>query len=156
LQLKLSAYMKPLFFFFVAAITIASCKQIDHSKAQETINTLSPESTVVDSANLTSIQWIDSTKNFGKITEGQKLEVSFRFKNIGEKPLIIAKVQPSCGCTVADPPKEPIAPGQEGEIKAAFDSKGRVGTNHKTLYVSANTKERAVYDLTFEVEVIKK
>jgi len=67
-----------------------------------------------DSARYTSIQWLDSTKDFGTIPEGQKVEVAFRFRNTGSTPLVITQVRPSCGCTIADQPKEPIAPGAEG------------------------------------------
>ena len=107
-----------------------------------------------DSTSLTQIQWLDTAKDLGTVTEGQKLEVSFRFKNIGDKPLVIERVQPSCGCTVADPPKEAIAPGKEGEIKGVFDSNGRVGPNHKTLQVFANTAQPR--ELVFNVVVVKK
>jgi len=110
----------------------------------------------VDSTKFTSIEWIEMTKDYGKITEGQKLEVSFRFKNTGDKPLVIESVRPSCGCTVADPPKEPIAPGAEGEIKGAFDSNGKNGQQHKTIYVAANTKGTQSHELTFTVDVLKK
>jgi Protein of unknown function (DUF1573) len=110
-----------------------------------------------DSATFTTLQWMDSTdKNFGKIAEGQKLEVAFHFKNSGDHPLIIEKVQPSCGCTVAEQPTEPVAPGNEGVIKASFNSEGRVGPNHKTLFVYANTKGTTSHELKFEVEVEKK
>jgi hypothetical protein len=104
----------------------------------------------------TTIQWLDSTsKDFGTIREGQKLEVAFRFKNSGDKPLVIDRVQPSCGCTVAEQSKEPIAPGGEGQIRATFNSEGRTGVNHKTLYVFANAKgpQNA---LQFVVQVEKK
>ena len=107
-----------------------------------------------DSGNVTQIQWIDTVKELGTVTEGQKLEVSFRFKNVGDKPLVIERVQPSCGCTVADPPKEAIAPGAEGVIKGVFDSNGRVGPNHKTMTVYANTAQPR--DLVFNVVVEKK
>jgi hypothetical protein len=70
--------------------------------------------------------------------------------------LIIEKVQPSCGCTVAEQPEEPIGPGKEGVIKASFNSEGRIGPNHKTLYVFANTKGNRSHELHFEVEVEKK
>ena len=110
-----------------------------------------------DSATFTTLQWLDSAnKNFGKIAEGQKLEVAFHFKNTGDHPLIIEKVQPSCGCTVAEQPTEPVAPGKEGVIKASFNSEGRVGPNHKTLFVYANTKGTTSHELKFEVEVEKK
>jgi Protein of unknown function (DUF1573) len=115
------------------------------------------EAALKDSANFTTIQWLDSTtKNFGTIAEGQKLEVAFHFKNSGNKPLVIARVQPSCGCTVAEQPTEPVAPGKEGNIKAVFDSENHTGVNHKTLYVYANTKGTQANELQFGVIVEKK
>jgi hypothetical protein len=76
--------------------------------------------------------------------------------NSGSKPLVISKVQPSCGCTVVDQSGEPVAPGKEGMIRAVFNSEGRVGVNHKTLYVIANTKGAEDTQLQFTVEVVKK
>lgn len=111
---------------------------------------------LVDSARFTTIQWLDSSRDYGKIPEGQKLDVSFRFRNTGATPLVIGQVRPSCGCTIAEQPQEPIAPGKEGEIKAVFNSEGRVGPNHKTLFVSANTKGGQNYSLQFVVQVEKK
>lgn len=111
---------------------------------------------VTDTSKFTVLQWIDSVKDYGKIKEGQKLEVLFRFKNAGDKPLVIESVRPGCGCTVADPPKEPIAPGAEGEIKGSFDSNGKSGTQHKTIYVTANTKGTQTHEISFTVDVQKK
>ncbi|MBC7828781.1 MAG: DUF1573 domain-containing protein [Chitinophagaceae bacterium] len=108
-----------------------------------------------DTANLTTIQWIDSIKNLGRINEGQKLEVAFRFKNTGNKPLVIQSVRPGCGCTVADYPKEPIAPGGEGEITGSFDSHGRENLQRKEIAVTANTKGSPYHTLFFEVDVFK-
>src|SRR5258707_8313330 len=109
-----------------------------------------------DTARFTTIQWIDSSRDYGKIPEGQKLDVAFRFRNTGTTPLVIGRVQPSCGCTVAEQPREPIAPGAEGQIKASFNSDGRVGINHKTLMVTANTKGSQSFALQFVVEELKK
>jgi len=110
-----------------------------------------------DSSQFTSISWLDSTtRDFGTISEGQKLVVEYRFKNTGEKPLIIARVQPSCGCTVAEQPEKPVLPGLEGVIKASFNSEGRIGINHKKIYVTANTLGNQVNDLNFSVTVQKK
>jgi len=142
--------MRVLIFSFIMAATIISCKNGNKSA-------VSNEVALKDSANFTTIQWLDSTnKDFGKVAEGQKLEVSFRFKNSGDKPLVISRVQPSCGCTVAEQPKEAIAPGNEGTIKAVFDSEHHEGVNHKTLFVYANTKGTQANELQFEVVVEKK
>jgi hypothetical protein len=137
-----------------AFILIISCQQPQSKNTGPTQAGL--VSGPVDSTKFTKIEWLEQTKDYGKITEGQKLEVSFRFKNTGDKPLIIESVRPSCGCTVADPPKEPVAPGAEGEIKGAFDSNGKNGAQHKTIYVSANTKGTQSHELTFTVDVQKK
>jgi hypothetical protein len=143
--------------FSIALLIIclfASCNMNNGAGAQPPQGA---EKALKDSANFTSIQWLDSTfKDFGKISEGQKLEVSFAFKNTGNKPLIIAKVQPSCGCTIAEQPNEPVAPGATGTIRASFNSEGRVGPNHKTLFVFANTKNSQEQQLQFVVEVEKK
>lgn len=108
-----------------------------------------------DPANLTSIEWLDTQeRDLGKIKEGQKLEVSFRFKNIGKNPLIVSKVWAQCGCTVAETPKEPYAPGQEGVIKAIFDSQGKPGLNQKEVYANTNT-DPVTNVLIFKVDVKK-
>lgn len=101
----------------------------------------------------TTIEWIDSVKNLGKINQGQKLQIAFRFRNSGNNPLVIEAVNPSCGCTVADYPKEPIAPGQESQITGSFDSNGRQGLQHKELTVIANTEGNPEHKLIFEVDI---
>lgn len=96
-----------------------------------------------DTANFTTIQWLDSIEqNLGTVNEGQVVEITWRFKNTGTKPLIIARVQPGCGCTVAEQPQEPIAPGQEGKIKAKFDSNGHPHTQNKDVFVYANNSNK--------------
>jgi hypothetical protein len=136
--------------FFLVLGIMSSCKNnyASNTGAEDKMATLN------DSANLTQIQWLDTVKDLGTITEGQKLEVSFRFRNTGTKPLVIERVQPSCGCTVVDPPKEAIGPGKDGEIKGVFDSNGKLGPNHKSLTVFANIKQPR--ELVFTVIVNKK
>lgn len=146
--------MRYLLIMSVCALLAVGCKSKDPHKMTGGMVQNGP--LTMDSSMFTTVEWKDQNKNFGKITEGQKLEVSFAFKNTGDKPLVISRVQPSCGCTVADPPKEPIAPGAEGLIKASFNSEGKFGLQHKTLYVTANTKGSQEHELIFEVEVEKK
>ena len=67
-------------------------------------------------------------------------------------PIAGGKVDVACGCTVAEKPEQPIAPGKEGVIRASFDSRGRPGPNHKTLTVYANTSEQ-IHTLIFDVDV---
>jgi hypothetical protein len=138
-----------LFATLVVSLTAAGCNS--GAKKDKVANTA-----LADTARYTTIEWLDSARDFGKIPEGQKLDVAFRFRNTGTTPLVIGQVQPSCGCTIAEQPQEPVAPGSEGQIKAVFNSDGRSGINHKTLFVTANTKGRQDYSLQFVVEVEKK
>ncbi len=78
--------------------------------------------------------------NFGTIQEGESPEFTFRFKNTGTEPMIISNAKGSCGCTVPAWPKEPIAPGDEGEINVKFNSKGKKGSQNKTVTLTANTQ----------------
>jgi hypothetical protein len=109
----------------------------------------------VDTSNFTSIEWIDNiNQTLPKIKEGDVVEVTYRFKNTGTKPLVIMDVTASCGCTVPEKPQEPVLPGKEGLIKAKFDSHAKPGPNTKTLTVLANTNGDKI--LTFSVDVEKK
>ena len=115
------------------------------------------KSALVDTANFTTIQWLDSvSRNYGTVVEGEKVNVAYRFRNAGTTPLVIGQVRPSCGCTIAEQPQKPIAPGEEGEIKAVFNSEHHPGINHKTLFVNANTKGVQNFSLQFVVQVDKK
>ena len=138
------------------AFFIFSCQEGDKKTENSMITNPGVAQAATDTSNFTTIEWMETSKNFGKITEGEKVEVAFHFKNTGDKPLVIQKVQPSCGCTVAETPEKPIAPGEEGVIKGAFDSNGRQGMQHKSLSVQANTKGTQHHELVFEVEVLKK
>ncbi len=103
----------------------------------------------------TTVQVIDSSYNFGKVTDGDKVEYNYRFKNTGTKPLVIINTTASCGCTIPQKPERPIAAGDTGVIKVVFDSKGRVGNAHKTITVVANA--RPVFpDLLLTGEVVGK
>jgi len=77
--------------------------------------------------------------DFGTIKEGELVHHIFKFKNSGKAPLVITNASGTCGCTVPEWPKEPIAPGKSGEIKVTFNSKGKRGVEEKEVYVMANT-----------------
>ncbi|HVS96012.1 MAG TPA: DUF1573 domain-containing protein [Puia sp.] len=144
----MSTFIPGCLFSVLLAMSLASCR----SDAKQ-----DPMAAMTDSTRFTTIQWLDSSyRDFGTIKEGQRLDVSFRFRNTGKTPLVISRVQPSCGCTIAEQPKEPIAPGADGQIRATFNSEGRPGVNHKTLFVSSNTKGRQTWSLMFSVVVDRK
>jgi hypothetical protein len=149
--------MKNILFCIMVAAVMAACNQTDSKTTTATKPSVDLADPIKDTANFTSIQWIDSTnQELGKIKEGQTPELTWKFKNVGDKPLIIYNASGTCGCTVAEKPEQPIAPGEEGRIKAKFSSEGRVGTNEKQVIVMANTKGNTTHYLKFKVEVEKK
>jgi|SRR5450432_315674 hypothetical protein len=144
--------MRATFLLLFLGSTLFSCRENDSKKNGTTSMEIPKDSTL-----FTRITWLDSTTHdYGSIPEGRKLDVTYRFLNSGSKPLIIARVQPSCGCTVAEQPEEPILPGKEGVIKATFNSEGRIGINHKKIYIMANTLGTQSNEVQFSVLVEKK
>ena len=78
--------------------------------------------------NPTEMSFEEMEYDFGEVTEGKQVKYTYKFKNTGDQNLILINVKGSCGCTVPEEwPKNPIAPGETGEIKVNFDSQGRVG-----------------------------
>jgi hypothetical protein len=146
--------MKRILLFIILGSALGACNSNDathnHSTEAAATNTGAP-----DSASYTKMIWIDSLhQDLGKVKDGSVVEISWRFKNTGDKPLIVSNVNASCGCTVADKPEEPIAPGGEGVIRAKFDSKDRPGVQRKDVYVATNTS-RDPQQLSFAVTVEK-
>ncbi len=87
----------------------------------------------------TTMTFAETEFNFGKVKAGEKVQHEYVFKNTGKEPLVISNAKGSCGCTVPEWPKEPIAPGASGKIKVEFDSKGKSGPNSKQVTITANT-----------------
>ena len=95
--------------------------------------------------------WDTKVYDFGKIEQNVAVEHVFKFVNDGDTPLLVSGVKASCGCTVAEYTKEPIAPGGTGEVLARYDA-AKAGLFSKTVTVRANTSEEAVV-LTLKGEV---
>ena len=72
---------------------------------------------IADAAKFTN-----ETIDFGKIKQGVPQKGTFTVTNIGKEPLIIEQANPTCGCTISDYTKEPIAPGKSGVINATYNA----------------------------------
>lgn len=91
------------------------------------------------------------TYDFGKINQNVPATATFVVTNIGSEPLIIAQANPTCGCTISDYTKTPIAPGKTGIIKATYNAAG-LGQFDKTLTVKfAGANDIKFIKLTGEV-----
>ncbi|SEA19205.1 Protein of unknown function [Arachidicoccus rhizosphaerae] len=119
-------------------------------------NIKAPANVETDTANFTTIQWIDSLKDFGTAKMGDKVEINYTFENTGKKPLFITQVRPTCGCTVADYTKTAVLPGKKGSVTALFDTNhGAPGSVRKSIVVSSNTINDTHFVLGFTGKVEK-
>ena len=78
--------------------------------------------------------------DFGVIDQGTAVEHRFTFTNTGDAPLIIVDAKSSCGCTVPEKPKDPIAPGDTGELLVKFNGSGKNQVT-KTVNITTNTEK---------------
>ena len=73
----------------------------------------------------------------GKVKQNAPPTATFIVTNNSSEPLIIEAANPTCGCTISDYTKAPIAPGKTGTIKATYNA-ANIGAIHKTLTVKFN------------------
>jgi len=109
------------------------------STNNSTGNTPSIEPETKPEGPLPEFNFSEEEHDFGTINEGDIVEHTFKFKNTGDEDLTIQTATGSCGCTVPEYPKDPIAPGEEGEIQVKFNSKGKPNLQNKTVTITANT-----------------
>lgn len=83
------------------------------------------------------IEFEKDVHDYGTIKQHGNGTYEFKFKNTGTEPLTISNAKGSCGCTVPEWPKEPIAPGESGSIKVKYDTK-RVGPFGKSVTLQSN------------------
>lgn len=80
------------------------------------------------------------THDFGKIPMTKPASVDFKFTNTGDQPLILTKVESTCGCTVPDYTKTPIKTGETGTIKVTYTPAGSPLPFSKSVTITSNAK----------------
>lgn len=119
---------------FTSFLVTSSCQNQKEQSSEET--------SVVSATEAPMMKFGETSFDFGAIQEGAVITHVFAFTNTGKTPLIIEKAMASCGCTVPDWPRTPIAPGDKSEIKVEFNSRGKAGPQQKTITIYANTQPR--------------
>lgn len=108
------------------------------------------------SASISSAKLVmeEEVHDFGKVPQGPQLEYSFKFTNKGKSPLIIEKVQTSCGCTGATTGgKNEYAKNESGEIKITFNTQGRQGHQEKSIVVFTNDPDAPQKNLKISCDI---
>lgn len=135
--------MRHLFCLIGISLFLFSCDKNVENEQKQTAPT--SDSTALanevpaDTANMAKFKFEESEFDFGDLKEGDVAMHVFKFTNVGKTELVISDARGSCGCTIPSYPKEPIAPGEGGEIEVRFNSKNKAGTNQKFVSIVANT-----------------
>lgn len=126
--------MKKLFTLclMIAATVSYSCAQVQES-----------ENTVNVDATGPIITFNETSHDFGTIQKGGDGTHNFNFTNDGTEPLLLSNVRSSCGCTVPQWPREPIAPNTTATIAVKYDTK-RIGSFSKSITVTSNGSEQPI------------
>lgn len=137
--MKSKIKMKQLILLLVS-LALVSCNS---SSDEKTITTDLVNSPLTANSNaekvLTpNIEMLETSYNFGEIQQGESVTHDFILKNTGDADLLISAAKGSCGCTVPQWPKTPIAKGEEATIKVTFNSAGRSGKQNKTVTLVTN------------------
>lgn len=109
-----------------------SCSQTSHA-----------ENTIDIDAQGPSIKFEVLSHDYGTLQKNGNGTFNFNFVNEGTEPLILSNVRSSCGCTIPQWPREPIAPGDSKTIKVKYDTR-RIGSFSKSITVTSNGSEQAI------------
>ena len=104
------------------------------------MNPMEPTAPPVPAGPPTSISFKKMEHDFGTIKQDSENPYEFEFTNTGKNPLIITDAKGSCGCTVPEYPKEPIAPGASSKIRVVYSPGKQEGQQTKNVTITANTE----------------
>jgi hypothetical protein len=139
-----------------SAIEADDASEADLKKELSDIDREELELQKAEAATKTSMSFDKMKIDFGKIKEDSENAATFIVTNTGKNPLIIERVDASCGCTTAKKPEKPILPGKSDKIEVVFHPKvGQLDTQEKTVTVTANT-DPSIVVLKINAFVVKK
>ena len=118
------------------------------------ITAISAKSQTSNPSDGAMIKFDAQEHDYGTITQGANGDCVFKFKNMGNEPLILSDVRKSCGCTTPTWSKEPILPGQSGVINVGYNT-NNIGQFSKTITVISNASNSPV-TLTIKGNVVAK
>ncbi len=131
--------MKKIITLLVLSLIMFSCNDNAASKIKKENLEIAKERDSKIKIGGAKMKFEKTEHDFGTINEGDIVETVFKFTNSGKSELIITSAKASCGCTVPQWPKEPIMPGETGEIKVKFDSKRKPNLQQKRITLITNT-----------------
>ncbi len=126
------------------AWTLVSCGgNTDESETTaDPVNIINPytkdgvDSSIIE--DMGRLVFADTVHDFGNISEGEVVEWDVEYTNEGSGPVVIQSATASCGCTVPEYSREPLAPGESGSMTIKFDSQEKHGRVEKEVNIQTN------------------
>jgi hypothetical protein len=125
---------------FLCLLLAACNNSADKPKTVDMIQNPNSAEGYDNSTKMPHITFENDMHDFGTLMAGENISYSFKFTNTGNADLIISECDASCGCTVADFPRERIAPGKTGYVTVSFRSQGMQGKQMKDVVVVSNSQ----------------
>jgi len=124
----------------IVYLVLVSCSSSSDKKTigTELVNSPLTANSNADKVLTPKIEMLETSFNFGEMQQGESVTHDFILKNTGHGDLIISSAKGSCGCTVPEWPKNPIAKGENASIKVTFNSAGKSGKQNKTITLVSN------------------
>lgn len=132
----------------IAFVFLTACNSEDSSRDFQAIESTNVSELIrnpatlrgdKDTVNIPVISFDREVIFFDTVIVGTIVEEVFTFTNTGNTPLWITDARASCGCTVPSYPKDPIPPGQGGEIKVRFNTADKYYLQDRPITIFANT-----------------
>ena len=131
--------IKTLYTLLLLAIILESCSNTNDKKiTTDLVNNPLTAKKNAEQVDMPKIELSQEFFDFGKINQKESVSTEFIIKNTGDAPLLIRSAKGSCGCTVPEWPKEPVAVGEEAVIKVTFNSGNKKGKQNKTVTLVTN------------------
>ena len=126
--------------FFFLLLTLAGCVRNDDQRlSTDIVQKPNSANEQIEDVKAPIISIEKDFFDFGELNQNESISTDFLIKNIGNAPLLIRSVKGSCGCTVAEWPKELIEVGESAKIKVTFNSGTKSGRQNKTVTLVTNS-----------------
>lgn len=104
-------------------------------------------------AKAPKLTFAEKKHDFGKISQDGKVSTNFTFTNTGKSDLNIRATKANCGCTVSNPDKNTLAPGESSKISVTFNPRGRRGKQNKVITVFSNDPSAPTQQVSISANV---
>lgn len=103
----------------------------------------------------TMVTVVDSVRHYRPLLLGEELTMHYDLTNVGEEPLVVNDIQPSCGCIVSNMGSNLIIlPGETKRLIFVYDTSGNIGYVKHTIRIYGNVLPKGEIDLIFDLNVV--